>query len=474
MKNRFNRLTSKEWLPFQKSWFKFESNAKLLRENILFFTKAEKSSEKVYYFGSDYNEVSEVCQKNDIICINSDEYHDDALQFAILDLRKDIESISDLNEYSELRNEIINNTEKIFKNLEHRKFLCVFIQNKQDGEKYYPFAWDIAYQISSIFSLKDEKIACISTLDAPVKVNYFKPTKSHFYCLYFRKDENSHGIYSKPILDLFSNNCQKFNNNSFSSELPSWFILKPAPRKKNEVLHPAKYPEELVTTFLSVFTNPDDNVIDPMSGTGSTQVAALKSGRNAYGTELSHFFIDIANARCNEIINPAQKELFTVSKSSSKFCILNKDARQISGNDFPTIDYMITSPPYWDMLNMKGAENQAKRLEKGLLTNYSESIEDLGNLSDYQSFIDELVRVYFNVISIMKSGSYFTIVVKNIKKKGKNYPFAWDLSQRLSEKAILLPEVFWCQDDINLAPYGYGNTFVSNTFHQYCLNFMKP
>lgn len=74
----------------------------------------------------------------------------------------------------------------------------------------------------------------------------------------------------------------------------------------------------------------------------------------------------------------------------------------------------------------------------------------------------------------MKSGSYLTIVVKNIKKKGKNYPFAWDLSDILMSKLILLPETFWYQDDINLAPYGYGNTFVSNTFHQYCLNFQKP
>ena len=74
----------------------------------------------------------------------------------------------------------------------------------------------------------------------------------------------------------------------------------------------------------------------------------------------------------------------------------------------------------------------------------------------------------------MKSGSHLTIVVKNIKKKGRNYPFAWDLADKLMTHLDLLPEVFWCQDDINLAPYGYGNTFVSNTFHQYCLNFRKP
>ena len=33
MKNRFNRLTSKEWLPFQKSWFKYSNDETLYRRD---------------------------------------------------------------------------------------------------------------------------------------------------------------------------------------------------------------------------------------------------------------------------------------------------------------------------------------------------------------------------------------------------------------------------------------------------------
>jgi hypothetical protein len=134
---------------------------------------------------------------------------------------------------------------------------------------------------------------------------------------------------------------------------------------------------------------------------------------------------------------------------------------------------MITSPPYWDMLNMKGAENQAKRITKGLQTNYSDNKDDLGNIDEYDIFLKLLMEVYHNILEIVPTGTHFTIVVKNIKKKGKNYPFAWDITRILGKKMEILPETFWCQDDINLAPYGYGNTFVSNTFHQYCLNFRK-
>lgn len=41
-KNRLNELTSREWLPFQKSWFMFSPQAGLhqtARDFILFFTK---------------------------------------------------------------------------------------------------------------------------------------------------------------------------------------------------------------------------------------------------------------------------------------------------------------------------------------------------------------------------------------------------------------------------------------------------
>lgn len=80
-------------------------------------------------------------------------------------------------------------------------------------------------------------------------------------------------------------------------------------------------------------------------------------------------------------------------------------------------------------------------------------------------------RIYTKLTQKMRTGAYLTIIVKNIKKKGKSYPLAYDLGWKLQEYFTLLPEFFWLQDDLRLAPYGY--TFVSNTFHQYCLTFRK-
>jgi DNA modification methylase len=472
MKNKFNRLTSKEWLPFQKSWFKELSDENLYRENIRFFSKAEKSEDKVLYFGKSYELFQNIAKENELESELLEKYTGKS-QFILIDLRGYISSETSIDDFKKIREKILELLKKHFTKLDERRFVGVFIPNIQKNKKYLPYAWDIAKQIGQIYSLKDEKIACNLSKTINDNQHIFNPSQNIFYCLYFRKDEHSGNDLNKSDCNFFENTTQSPKKSIFTKHIPYWFVLKPQPRKKDEILHPAKYPEDLVELFVSTFTVENDNIFDPMSGTGSTQLGALKLKRNAYGTELSEFFAGIANGRCKEYLDPSQQLLF-YEKKNQKFKIINKDARLLSVDDFPKIDYMITSPPYWDMLNMKGAENQAKRIEKGLKTNYSDATDDIGNITSYNEFLFSLRDIYFNIASLMKPESYMTIVVKNIKKKGSNYPFAWDLANLLQAKLVLLPEVFWCQDDISIAPYGYGNTFVSNTFHQYCLNFQVP
>jgi DNA modification methylase len=471
--NRFNRLTSKEWLPFQKSWFKFESDEKMYTDYVRFFCKAEPCDEVVFYYGPDFKGFNQVCKEQQLIA--TQDVKSPAIQYVFIDLRESLSLIQNVDHYYNIINGVTEMCTKINTAIVHRRFITILAQNQYVGNQYQSYAYDIGYRLAGLWSLKDEKIACLPTFNDEQEKNsgHFETSNHVFYTLNFRKDENSQGVTNQGFTELFNHNIEGREKVKYKSKLPQWYILKPQPRKKNEILHPAKYPEELVKLHLDVFTSENDNVFDPMSGTGSTLVAALNHGRNGFGIELSEYFAQIAIERCENIINPINPDLFRTAPKQS-FKLINKDALQINAADFPTIQYMITSPPYWDMLNMKGAENQAKRVEKGLQTNYSDSKEDLGNISDYSAFNQLLMDVYDNVLDIVPSGAHFTIVVKNIKKKGKNYPFAWDITRYLSSKMIVLPETFWCQDDINLAPYGYGNTFVSNTFHQYCLNFRKP
>jgi DNA modification methylase len=450
-RNRFNLLSSKEWLPFQKSWFRFQNDWALYSENVRFFTKGDSEIAPLYYQGHDEGTFREFSR---IEGLKLSAYIEGDIQFALLDLRQRVGEIRNFEELRTLKQELLNTCASLAECLLKGRFLSVIVPNVQFDGQYYPFAWDLGKSIGQIFSLKDEKIACLSSRDNELQ------GQGIFYVLYFRLDDQSE--LQSPDADLLF----KTENPFHELDIPDWFILKPPPRKRAEILHPAKYPEELVQLFVSKLTAEGDNVFDPMSGTGSSQLGAIRLSRNAFGTELSPFFAEIARHRCSLLID----DLFL---SKPQFRIEVMDARNALNSDFPPFDYIITSPPYWDMLNMKGAENQAKRKEKGLQTNYSDDSDDLGNINDYQEFIKELAQIYLNLSVNLKKGGYLSIVVKNIKKKGRNYPFAWDLMYLLQDDFDVLPEKFWCQDDIRLAPYGYGYTWVSNTFHQYCLSFRK-
>ncbi len=247
----------------------------------------------------------------------------------------------------------------------------------------------------------------------------------------------------------------------------SWFIHNPPPRRKGVLVHPAKFPETMAQEFIEFFTKKGQAVLDPMAGTGSTLVAALRAGRNSYGIELNPKYAKIAK----QIIEDERAALGkTINNLKSE--IIKGDAAKITNCQLPIIHYVLTSPPYWDMLHAKGAETQKKRRSSSTLdVFYSDDPNDVGNIHDYELFLEKLVKIYAGLKPLLHEKAYLTIIVKNVKKGGKIYPLAWDVARELGKTYTLKDEKIWCQDNQSLAPFGLGSAWVSNTFHHYCLQF---
>jgi DNA modification methylase len=251
----------------------------------------------------------------------------------------------------------------------------------------------------------------------------------------------------------------------------SWFIHNPPPRRKDVLRHPAKFPETMAQEFIEFFTKRGQVVLDPMAGTGSTLEAALRCGRHSVGIELNPGYAQIAR----QVLEAVHVELGE-SAQDLHAEIITGDAAQavelLAGLHLLPIDYVLTSPPYWDMLHAQGAETQKKRRSSvDLDLVYSDEPNDLGNIADYQEFITRLVHIYQGLQPLLRPGAYLTIIVKNVKKGGKIYPLAWDLARSLDGIYTLKDERIWCQDNQQIAPYGLGSAWVSNTFHHYCLQF---
>lgn len=55
-------------------------------------------------------------------------------------------------------------------------------------------------------------------------------------------------------------------------------------------VHPTQKPVKLLEALINIFTDPNDVVIDPCAGSGTTLLAAVQCGRKAYGFEIKKNF----------------------------------------------------------------------------------------------------------------------------------------------------------------------------------------
>ena len=269
----------------------------------------------------------------------------------------------------------------------------------------------------------------------------------------------------------FVNRLNDLDPKSWLKFQKSWFVHNPPRRRKDVLRHPAKFPETLAQEFIEFFTRRGQVVLDPMAGTGSALAAALRAGRHSFGIELNLAYAEIAR----QVIQEERQQLGGATEGLSAQMITGDAAdiaRIVADHHIPAVDYVITSPPYWDMLRARGAETQKERRRAADLdVFYSDDPHDLGNIADYGEFLERLVSIYAGLKPFLQPKAYLTIIVKNVKKGGKIYPLAWDIGKKLEDVYALKDERVWCQDDIRLAPYGLGNAWVSNTFHHYCLQF---
>lgn len=79
--------------------------------------------------------------------------------------------------------------------------------------------------------------------------------------------------------------------------------------------HPTTKPLPLMRELVSLFSDPDELILDPFAGSGSTGVACRQLGRRFVGWELNRDYFDIACRRLRgeeAKPNPAQPSLFGV------------------------------------------------------------------------------------------------------------------------------------------------------------------
>lgn len=91
---------------------------------------------------------------------------------------------------------------------------------------------------------------------------------------------------------------RKLNNGK--QMLSMWSIKAPHPEEKKYGKHPTQKPIQLLDRLVLSSTRPNDIVLDPFSGSGTTGIAAYKEGRQYIGIELEQSYLDVSIKRLKD------------------------------------------------------------------------------------------------------------------------------------------------------------------------------
>jgi site-specific DNA-methyltransferase (adenine-specific) len=111
----------------------------------------------------------------------------------------------------------------------------------------------------------------------------------HEYCLCFSK-----GRFDRVVKGESDITRDEF----MESTLSVWDI---PPESASRVNHPAPFPVELPRRFINLYTFREELVLDPFMGSGSTAVAAVLTGRNWIGYDISPEYCEITRKRVAEV-----------------------------------------------------------------------------------------------------------------------------------------------------------------------------
>lgn len=275
------------------------------------------------------------------------------------------------------------------------------------------------------------------------------------------------------------NTLNDLNGTQWLPETKSYLFQKGLgashPHAQIEKLHPAPFSYQDIIHLVLFFTKKGMSVLDPFGGVGSTAKACELEERICTSIELQEKWHRLAIERLEKEvgINTSNKHHFILGDSK-------KILKTFESNIF---DFIVTSPPYWSILNKK-ADHKVKqeRVNKNLATNYSDNdSDDLANIKNYDDFLKVLVNdIFLECGRVLRPKKYMCIIVSDFRNKSEFISFHSDLIQAMKNKktndgySLTLQGVkILIQNHKSLLPYGYPFAYVENIHHQYILIFRK-
>lgn len=249
----------------------------------------------------------------------------------------------------------------------------------------------------------------------------------------------------------------------------SFWMSEKCADDKDAFKHPAPFLIKDIEKLISFFTKEGMRVMDPFMGSGTTAIASFNLKRFAVGMDLSEEYHSLALERFEKKGMNETNYLYLLGDST-------KDLNKLGD-----VDYIVTSPPYHNILRNKSSGTRSDNSEKGYrngsrqgIEYYSDLPNDLGNQETYKDFIDLLSCVMKNCYRLLNNKKYCSIIMSDFTVNKKEVCVQSDIVNLMTKIGFeFVGTTILLQDNKPLYPFGYPFSYKINHMHQNIMNFRK-
>ena len=265
------------------------------------------------------------------------------------------------------------------------------------------------------------------------------------------------------------NKLNNLNGKEWLLLTKSFWISEKCVDDKEAFNHPAPFLIKDIMKLISLFTKEGMSVLDPFCGSGTSLISAANLNRFSYGIDLNKEYKNLSLKRL-------LKKGFKRGKDYEYFI---GDALKLI-KKIKTVDYIVTSPPYHNILKNKGNGLRKENL-KGFRNGsrigveyYSEFKNDLGNFNTYEEFLSALEKIMIECYKILKPTKYCSIIISDFTVNKKEICVQADIVNLMNKCGFdFVGTIVLLQDNKPLYPFGYPYAYKINHQHQNIINFKK-
>lgn len=250
----------------------------------------------------------------------------------------------------------------------------------------------------------------------------------------------------------------------------SYWISEKCGDDRDAFAHPAPFLVRDTMKLISMFTKRGMTVLDPFCGSGTALLAAANMGRLGIGIDLNENYKGLAEGRMAK----------NNYDSGRHYRYILADAAEALATGKICADYIVTSPPYHNILQNK-SHGLRKKSDKGYRSGarvgveyYSDHESDLGNFSAYPDFLKALGGVMEKCHSALAGGRYCTVIMSDFTVNKKETCVQADMVGMMQKAGFeFRGTTVLLQNNKPLYPFGYPHAYVINHHHQNIMNFRK-